>query len=35
MPLHVGGDAEGYRQEAIFEMAERPLELVDFRAPRA
>jgi diacylglycerol kinase family enzyme len=32
MPLQVGGDAEGYRREVIFEMAERPLELLDFRA---
>ena len=32
MPLQVGGDAEGYRREVIFEMAERPLELIDFRA---
>ena len=32
MPLQIGGDAEGYRREVVFEMAERPLELVDFRA---
>ena len=32
MPLQVGGDAEGYRREVLFEMAERPLELLDFRA---
>jgi len=32
MPLQVGGDAEGYRREVMFEMAERPLELIDFRA---
>ena len=32
MPLQVGGDAEGYRREVVFEMAERPLELLDFRA---
>jgi diacylglycerol kinase family enzyme len=32
MPLQVGGDAEGYRREVIFEMAERPLDLLDFRA---
>lgn len=31
MPLQVGGDAEGYRREVVFEMAERPLELLDFR----
>jgi len=32
MPLQVGGDAEGYRREVVFEMAERPLKLLDFRA---
>lgn len=32
MPLQVGGDAEGYRREVVFEMAERPLELLDFRS---
>ncbi len=32
MPLQVGGDAEGWRREVVFEMSERPLELVDFRA---
>jgi diacylglycerol kinase family enzyme len=32
MPLQVGGDAEGYRREVTFEMAERPLELLDFRS---
>ena len=31
MPLQVGGDAEGYRRETVLEMAERPLELLDFR----
>lgn len=31
MPLQIGGDAEGYRREVVFEMAERPLELLDFR----
>jgi len=31
MPLQVGGDAEGYRREVVFEMAERPLDLLDFR----
>src|SRR4051794_6327534 len=30
-PLQVGGDAEGYRREVVLEMAERPLELLDFR----
>ena len=32
MPFQVGGDAEGYRREVVLEMAERPLELLDFRA---
>ena len=32
MPLQVGGDAEGYRREIVLEMAERPLELLDFNA---
>jgi diacylglycerol kinase family enzyme len=32
MPLQVGGDAEGYRREVMLEMAERPLDLLDFRA---
>lgn len=32
MPLQVGGDAEGYRREVVFEMAERTLDLLDFRA---
>lgn len=32
MPLQVGGDAEGYRREVVFDMAERPLDLLDFRA---
>ena len=32
MPLQVGGDAEGYRREVQFGMAERPLELLDFRS---
>ena len=30
MPLQVGGDAEGYRREVVLEMAERPLDLLDF-----
>ena len=30
MPVQVGGDAEGYRRELVLEMAERPLELLDF-----
>jgi diacylglycerol kinase family enzyme len=32
MPVQVGGDAEGYRRELVLEMAERPLELLDFNA---
>lgn len=32
MPVQVGGDAEGYRREIVLEMAERPLELLDFKA---
>ena len=32
MPLQVGGDAEGYRRDVVFEMSERPVELLDFRA---
>ena len=32
MPLQVGGDAEGYRREVVFEMSDRSLELLDFRA---
>jgi hypothetical protein len=32
MPLQVGGDAEGYRREVLFDMSERPLDLLDFRA---
>ena len=30
MPLQVGGDAEGYRREVTFEMAEGILDLLDF-----
>jgi diacylglycerol kinase family enzyme len=30
MPLQVGGDAEGWRQEATFGMARTPIELIDF-----
>jgi diacylglycerol kinase family enzyme len=30
MPLQVGGDAEGWRDQITFGMAERPVELVDF-----
>jgi diacylglycerol kinase family enzyme len=31
MPLQVGGDAEGWREHITFGMAERPVELVDFK----
>ncbi len=31
MPVQIGGDAEGYRREVVLEMAERPIELLDFR----
>jgi diacylglycerol kinase family enzyme len=34
MPLQVGGDAEGWRDEVTFGMAASPVEVVDF-APRA
>jgi diacylglycerol kinase family enzyme len=34
MPLQVGGDAEGWRDELLFSMAASPVELVDF-GPRA
>lgn len=34
MPLQIGGDAEGWREEVTFGMATNPVELVDF-APRA
>ena len=32
MPLQVGGDAEGWREEVSFGVASTPVELVDFRA---
>jgi diacylglycerol kinase family enzyme len=32
MPLQIGGDAEGYREELSFGMAANPVELVDFGA---
>ncbi len=35
MPLQVGGDAEGWRDELTFGMAERPVEVVDFGAQAA
>ncbi len=34
MPLQIGGDAEGWRDELTFGMAPRPVEVVDF-GPRA
>ena len=34
MPLQVGGDAEGWRDELTFGMAANPVEIVDF-GPRA
>jgi hypothetical protein len=34
MPLQVGGDAEGWREEVTFGMAPAPVELVDFSAGR-
>ena len=30
MPLQIGGDAEGWRDELTFGMAPRPVDLVDF-----
>jgi diacylglycerol kinase family enzyme len=35
MPLQIGGDAEGWRDEVTFGMASRPVEIVDFGPPRA
>jgi len=35
MPLQVGGDAEGWRDELTFGMAANPVELVDFAARAA
>jgi diacylglycerol kinase family enzyme len=35
MPLQVGGDAEGWREEVTFGVAKTPVELVDFRAATA
>lgn len=35
MPLQIGGDAEGWRDEVTFGMAPRPVEIVDFGAPAA
>ena len=33
MPVQAGGDAEGYRREMVIDMAERPIDLIDFRMP--
>ena len=35
MPLQIGGDAEGWRDELTFGMAANPVELVDFAAQAA
>lgn len=35
MPLQVGGDAEGWRDEVTFSMAANPVEIVDFGRARA
>jgi diacylglycerol kinase family enzyme len=35
MPLQVGGDAEGWRDQVTFGMARAPVELVDFRIATA
>jgi diacylglycerol kinase family enzyme len=35
MPLQIGGDAEGWRDELTFGMAANPVELVDFAPPMA
>jgi diacylglycerol kinase family enzyme len=35
MPLQVGGDAEGWRDEVTFSMAASPVEIVDFGARAA
>ena len=35
MPLQVGGDAEGWREEVTFGMAAEPVEMVDFGARAA
>lgn len=32
MPLQVGGDAEGYRKQLVLDMADEPIDLLDFRA---
>jgi diacylglycerol kinase family enzyme len=35
VPLQIGGDAEGWRDELTFGVAERPVEIVDFGARAA
>lgn len=35
VPLQIGGDVEGFREEVSFGMANSPIELVDFRAATA
>jgi diacylglycerol kinase family enzyme len=35
MPLQIGGDAEGWRDEVCFGMAASPVEIVDFGAAAA
>lgn len=35
VPLQIGGDAEGWREQVSFAMAPAPVELVDFGAARA
>jgi diacylglycerol kinase family enzyme len=35
MPLQVGGDAEGWRDEITFSMSSKAVEIVDFGRPRA
>jgi diacylglycerol kinase family enzyme len=33
MPLQIGGDPEGYRDQITFSLAERQVELIDFTVP--
>jgi diacylglycerol kinase family enzyme len=33
VPLQIGGDAEGWREQVVFGMCGQAVELVDFRAP--
>jgi hypothetical protein len=35
VPLQIGGDAEGWREQVTFGMAPSPIELVDFRLATA